>query len=72
MVWKASRNGRIATSAPRLRPIATPRKTAISITRAVAISVIARVTMVSFQRPVAKMTASHTSVIAAGRQPPST
>ena len=52
--------------------MATPRNTAITITRAVASSVMARVTMVSFQSPVAKMTASHTTVIAAGRQPPST
>ena len=42
------------------------------MTSAVAISVIDRVTIVSFQRPVQKMTASHTTVIAAGRQPPST
>ena len=59
--WKASRNGRIARSARRLRPIATPSTTAISITRTVAISVIARVTIVSFHSPVQKMTASQTT-----------
>ena len=59
-------------SARRLRPIATPRMTAITMTSAVAISVIDSVIIVSFHRPVPRMTASQTSVIAVGRQPPST
>ena len=59
-------------SARLLRPIATPSTTAMTITSTVATRVIARVTIVSFQRPVPKMTASQTTVIAAGFQPPST
>ena len=55
-----------------MRPIDTPSTTAISITSTVATRVIASVTIVSFHRPVAKMTASQTRVITVGRQPPST
>src|SRR5262245_38937763 len=72
ITWKASRNGRMITSALRLRPMATPRTIAMIITISVATSVIDNVIMVSFQRPVAKMTASQTSVTTVGRQPPST
>ena len=46
--------------------------TAITITSAVAIRVMDSVIIVSFHRPVPRMTASQTTVIAAGRQPPST
>src|SRR5262245_47516030 len=60
------------TSARLLRPIETPSTTASSITIAVAIKVIESVIIVSCHRPVHKMTASHTSVTTAGRQPPRT
>ena len=59
-------------SARRLRPIATPSSTAMSITSAVAIRVMDRVTIESFHSPVQRITPSHTAVIAVGRQPPST
>ena len=59
-------------SARLLRPIETPSTTAKSITMTVAIRVMARVTIVSFQSPVQKMTASQTTVITAGLQPPRT
>ena len=55
-------------SARLLRPIATPSTTANTITSTVAISVIARVTIESFQSPVHKMTASQPTVMA-GRPP---
>ena len=59
-------------SARRLRPIATPSDTAMTITSAVAIRVMARVTIESFHSPVPRITASQTAVITVGRQPPST
>ena len=52
--------------------MATPRTTASSITRTVAINVIERVIMASCQRPVQKMTPRQTAEITAGCQPPST
>ena len=56
MVWKASRNGRTAVSARRLRPIHTPTTTAKTITARVATRVVARVFMASFHIPVPRMT----------------
>src|SRR5262245_36469666 len=60
------------TSARLLRPIETPSTTASSITIAVAIKLIDSLIIVSSHRPVHKLTASHTSVTTAGRQPPRT
>ena len=53
-------------------PIQTPRTTAITITSTVATSVMVSVTIASFHSPVPKMTASQTTVVTTGRQPPST
>ena len=72
ITWNASRKGLMPMSARRLRPIATPSTTAITMTSAVAIRVWERVTIESFHRPVIRMTTSHTAVTAVGRQPPST
>ena len=59
-----------ASRLARLRPMPTPRTTAMIMTRRVATRVIVRVTIASFHRPVPRMTASQTAVTTVGRQPP--